>query len=398
MKLLRLTAVLFLSAGWTAFLMAQTVETKDGVRVVHNRKGGLWGKEPKIKLVPVHQLGDVDAEDEAYAFNRPADIALDSAGNIFVLDSSNGRIQKFDKDYKFVASFGRRGQGPGEFNMPAGMEMDAQGRLYISDSLQERITVLTPEGGYLKSIEPDLGRIGAFKLLASGAIVAGRGAVSFQAGKEGPQSSLGTEKILRLLDADGRLVREMGEPTGPRNEMLRITLNRCKIDVDNSGRIYMAFLNQNRIEMFDSDGRLRWRADRKLNYDLEIQDKGRLDQSGGQINVSMPKLSACTAALAVDAKGRSWVVTLDRQLKEEEKVSSRTITTDNVSRSEVKGNRDLRTTDAYKIEIFDAEGVLLGEIPLTMFVDDIYIFGDRLFILDKLRGVCFQEFKIIESA
>ena len=99
MKLLRLTAVLLLSAGWAAFLTAQTIETKDGVRVVHNNKGGLWGKEPQIKLVPVHQLGDVDTEDEAYAFNRPADIVLDSAGNIYVLDSSNGRIQKFDKDY-----------------------------------------------------------------------------------------------------------------------------------------------------------------------------------------------------------------------------------------------------------------------------------------------------------
>ena len=176
--------------------------------------------------------------------------------------------------------------------------MDAQGHLYISDSLQERITVLRPDGGYLKSIEPDQGRIGAFKVQATGAIVAGRGAVTFQAGGEALRAPWELKRsFASSTPTDVSSEEEMGEPIGQRNEMLRLTLNRGKIDVDSSGRIYLAFLYQNRIETFDSDGRLRWRADRKLNYDLEIQDKGKLDQSGGQINVSMPKLSACTAAL-----------------------------------------------------------------------------------------------------
>jgi len=62
----------------------------------------------------------------------------------------------------------------------------------------------------------------------------------------------------------------------------------------------------------------------------------------------------------------------------------------------VVGDQDIQTTDAYKIEIFGPDGVLLGEIPLKIFVDGIFIFGDRLILLDKLRGTKFYEFKIEE--
>lgn len=55
-----------------------------------------------------------------------------------------------------------------------------------------------------------------------------------------------------------------------------------------------------------------------------------------------------------------------------------------------------RKTDAYKFEIFYWEGVLLGEIPLTTFVDNWAIFGDRLFLIDSDRGLCVEEFKIEE--
>jgi hypothetical protein len=51
----------------------------------------------------------------------------------------------------------------------------------------------------------------------------------------------------------------------------------------------------------------------------------------------------------------------------------------------------------YKLEVFKPDGVLLGEIPLTHFVDMIWIHKDRLFLLDSDRGVKFYEYKIIEN-
>jgi hypothetical protein len=62
-----------------------------------------------------------------------------------------------------------------------------------------------------------------------------------------------------------------------------------------------------------------------------------------------------------------------------------------------KGNTDLQETDMYALEIFDKDGVLLGEIPLNIFADEIYIYNDSLFLLDQMRGVKYYQYKIIEN-
>jgi hypothetical protein len=62
-----------------------------------------------------------------------------------------------------------------------------------------------------------------------------------------------------------------------------------------------------------------------------------------------------------------------------------------------EGNTDLRTTDAFKLEVFGPDGVLLGEIPLTHFVDVIRIAGDSLFLIDRERGVTVYQYRIVEK-
>src|SRR4030042_5054381 len=53
--------------------------------------------------------------DENLIFSGVADIGLDAAGNIFILDWSNFRIQKFDAAGKFLKRIIlKKGQGPEE--------------------------------------------------------------------------------------------------------------------------------------------------------------------------------------------------------------------------------------------------------------------------------------------
>jgi sugar lactone lactonase YvrE len=118
--------------------------------------------------------------------------------------------------------------------------------------------------------------------------------------------------------------------------------------------------------------------------------------------MSSPEMNTCSAGLAVDGKGRGWVLTYARQLKKEEQVQTSMMGTsagggvDNVS-IKTEGNTDLRTTDAFKLEIFDPDGVFLGEIPLTHFADVIRIAGDRLFLIDRERGVTVYQYRIVEK-
>jgi NHL repeat len=83
-------------------------------------------------------------------FQRPADVAWDATGNIYVADGvgNNARVAKFDKNGKFVRSWGSRGTASGQFNMVHGIAVDAQGNVYVADSGNRRIQVFDGDGTF----------------------------------------------------------------------------------------------------------------------------------------------------------------------------------------------------------------------------------------------------------
>ena len=135
----------------SVFVGAQKIETVNGVRVVHNEKGGQWGANPEVKLELVRTIGGLDAE-ENLSFNEPNDIVRDSAGNLYILDSGNNRIQKLDSEGKFIKTIGRKGQGPGEFQAAYSMDIDPEDNLFVFDVRSRRIEVLSPDGVLLGEI------------------------------------------------------------------------------------------------------------------------------------------------------------------------------------------------------------------------------------------------------
>ena len=85
-------------------------------------------------------------------FGSPADVAWDAGGNIFVADghgsAGNARIAKFDKDGRFVKTWGSYGSGEGQFNTPHAIAVDAKGTVYVADRGNKRIQVFDNDGNF----------------------------------------------------------------------------------------------------------------------------------------------------------------------------------------------------------------------------------------------------------
>ena len=82
-------------------------------------------------------------------FDRPTDVAWDSAGNIFVADGlGNARIAKFDKDGKFIKSWGSKGTSDGQFANVRSIAVDVQGNVYAADGGNKRVQVFDNDGNF----------------------------------------------------------------------------------------------------------------------------------------------------------------------------------------------------------------------------------------------------------
>ncbi len=378
---------------------AQEIETVGGVRVVHNEKGGTYGMKLPFSLTLVRKVGDIDTGDENTAFHYPSDVAMDGQGNLYVLDSGNGRIQKFGPDGRFLATIGRKGQGPAEFVQPNSIDLDGDGNLVVNDAMQARLQVIAPDGRDARSVIQKDERVYKVRVLRTGNFAA-KGSTYPARGPKSGEKKHSELRLLKILDPEGRLVQEFGELAEFGESMTNSYGNAFDFDIDGEGAFYVSFDFQNRVEKYGPGGQLLWRAHRPLNYGTEVKKKGKADLSAR--TMSAPEMNACAAGIAVDRTGRAWVVTYNRQFRQEEEVHVRMTSVagrGGARQSSIKteGNTDLRMTDALKLEVFGPDGVLLGEIPLAHFADVIRISDDNLLLVDRDRGVTVYHYKIVEK-
>jgi hypothetical protein len=403
-KKMRMIGVIAFSIAFTLmFSFAQKTETVDGVRVVHNGKEGTWGKEPKVSLEFIKTVGDIESTDDNILFYMPTAMAFDKEGFIYVLDSGNHRIQKFDANGRYVETIGNQGQGPGEFQYPQSIDVDSHGMLYVSESMNRRIQILTPEGKEqktIKMIEDSVGLVRAFG--SDQMLMGGTGLFSFGMGM-GDEEEKALPKFLKILDMEGEVQKDFGEQLDFKDFLMNKMGNQFHFTLDKNDNIYAAFDYQNRIEKYAPDGTLLWRSDRELDYSTDPpKAKGGIKRSGGRVMIEQPDMNRCASGVAVDRKGRVWVVTVKRQIKEEERVETNVRASMSTSGGRsmnvsVGGNTEVRETDMFQLEVYDPEGVLLGAIPVKHFVDDIFINGNKIYLLDRMRGMQFFEYKIAEN-
>ena len=130
---------------------------EDGVEVVLNHL------EPyKIKGEPSNLLLEeellIDMESKEIEETGLVDIDyfdIDSEGNLYIVNIVTTEpkyklVLKFDRKGKFISSFGRKGQGPGEVQFVFYFGIDSQDRIIISDHKNKKVLFFSKDGGLIK--------------------------------------------------------------------------------------------------------------------------------------------------------------------------------------------------------------------------------------------------------
>ncbi len=94
------------------------------------------------------------ALDNGGAFWGPRDLAVDGDGNIYIADTGNKRVQKFDSAGGFLLAFGGSGAGSGQLAEPVGVAVGDDGTVYVADTWNRRIQVFNAEGIPLQQVIP----------------------------------------------------------------------------------------------------------------------------------------------------------------------------------------------------------------------------------------------------
>jgi len=80
---------------------------------------------------------------------HPTNIAIGPDGDVYVVETSNFRVQRFTADGKPVRMYGDIGSERGSFSRPKGIALDRKGRIYVGDSAFENVQIFDGEGRLL---------------------------------------------------------------------------------------------------------------------------------------------------------------------------------------------------------------------------------------------------------
>lgn len=105
-----------------------------------------------VSTIGVSGLGGSDNRH----FDRPSGVAVDGSGNVYVADEWNNRIQKFNSSGVYVSTIGITsiygGSDNSHFKFPTGVAVDGSGNIYVADSANNRIQKFDPRGVYVSTI------------------------------------------------------------------------------------------------------------------------------------------------------------------------------------------------------------------------------------------------------
>ena len=241
-------------------------------------------------------------------FILPYGVAVDSAGNVYVADTGNSRIQKFDAGGAFIGTWGSLGPDNGQFNYPYDVAVDSAGNVYVADTHNNRVQKFDAEGTFITTWG-SFGRGNGQFIFPNGVAVDSSGNVYV--------TDTGNSRIQKF-DAGGAFIGTWGS-VGPGNGQFDYLRG---IAVDSAGNVYVADSGNSRIQKFDADGAFitAWGSDGSGNgqfinpYGVAVDSTGNVyvaDTGNGRIQKFAPHLPPVADAGGDQTLTAGWALTFD---------------------------------------------------------------------------------------
>ena len=174
------------------------------------------------------------------AFSYPADVAVASNGNIYVIDSNQDKVQVFDSNYNLLFAFGSIGYGNGQFITPYAIAVDANNNVYVLDYSRDDVQVFDSSGTFL------------FKFGSTG-IGNGQFYYPFDivVGSNGNIYVTDNRRDdVQVFDSSGTFLFTFGSTGNGDGQFI----NPYAIAVDASGNVYVSDVSRRDVQVFDSNG------------------------------------------------------------------------------------------------------------------------------------------------
>ncbi|MEO5952047.1 MAG: DUF2298 domain-containing protein [Chloroflexia bacterium] len=222
-------------------------------------------------VTPIGIFANAGAGANRGQLNLPRGIARDAEGNYYVADTQNLRIQKFDKDGNWLLMFGSKGTGDGQFARlndtaegtgPGGIGVDSHGNVYVADTWNHRVEKFDKNGKFLLSF-------GGFINLSDEAAAAdpaidakfyGPRGIAVGPGDKVYVTDTGNKRVL-IFDTTGKPVGQISSDVTPAKLAQDYPYNKpgelnepIGIAVDKSSNVYVADTRNQRIQKFGPDG------------------------------------------------------------------------------------------------------------------------------------------------
>jgi sugar lactone lactonase YvrE len=174
------------------------------------------------------------------SLSHPTGIDVDSSGNVWVVDAGHSRLVEFNSKGEWMRKVGKLGSGNSEFNNPTGIAVGANGYVWVADTGNNRLQEFSSTGAF----------VGAFggKGSADGQFLE-PSSIDVGPGNNVWVSDTGNSRIEKL-DEKGEFVASYGALGSGNGQLNRPT----GIDVDTRGSVWVIDQGNGRVEQFSERG------------------------------------------------------------------------------------------------------------------------------------------------